>query len=154
MLYSGLLARETHQHVVPYDRLYWDAAQFQIAYERFESQVLLYRGSIDEDAEWVRESYRLLRARLTQVADSAGVVAGQEALRNRQQEILRQLQTALDSIQTDVEGLKAEHQRTLRIIGVMRQNVPAVAELSSGRRLMDVAAREDIARDFEAKRRT
>jgi two-component system, sensor histidine kinase len=114
---------------------------------------LLYRGSIDEDAQSVRDSYRLLRARLTQVADSTDEFAGQEALLNRQQEIFRQLQTALDSIQADVEGLKTERQRTLRIIGVMRQNAPAVAELSSGRRLMDVAAREDIARDFEAKRR-
>ncbi len=152
MLYSGLLARETHRLVVPYD-VYWDAAQFQIAYERFENHVLLYRNGIDEDADEVRASYRLLRARLKQVSESTGLSDGHEALLNRQREILRQLQTALDSVQLDVEGLQAEHQHTLRVIGVLRQNAPAVAELASGRRLMDVAEREAIVRDFEAKRR-
>jgi signal transduction histidine kinase/ActR/RegA family two-component response regulator len=152
MLYSGLLARETHRLVVPYD-VYWDAAQFQLAYERFENHVLLYRNGIDEDANAVRASYRLLRARLKQVSESAGLSDGHEALLNRQREIQRQLQTALDSIQLDVEGLQAERQHTLRVIGVLRQNAPAVAELASGRRLMDVAEREAIVRDFEAKRR-
>ncbi|MDR5747193.1 ATP-binding protein [Caballeronia sp. LZ029] len=152
MLYSGLIARETHRLVVPYD-VYWDAAQFQIAYERFENHVLLYRNGIDEDADGVRASYRLLRARLKQVSESTGLSDGHEALLNRQREIQRQLQTALDSIQSDVEGLQAEHQHTLRVIGVLRQNAPAVAELASGRRLMDVAEREAIVRDFDAKRR-
>ncbi|CAL8476510.1 hybrid sensor histidine kinase/response regulator [Caballeronia sp. S22] len=152
MLYSGLIARETHRLVVPYD-VYWDAAQFQLAYERFENQVLLFRNGIDEDADGVRASYRLLRARLKQVSESTGLSDGHEALLNRQREIQRQLQTALDSIQSDVEGLQAEHQHTLRVIGVLRQNAPAVAELASGRRLMDVAEREAIVRDFDAKRR-
>ncbi|GJH19511.1 response regulator [Caballeronia novacaledonica] len=152
MLYSGLIARETHRLVVPYD-VYWDAAQFQLAYERFGNQVLLYRNGIDEDADGVRASYRLLRARLKQVSESTGLSDGHEALLNRQREIQRQLQTALDSIQADVEGLQAEHQHTLRAIGVLRQNAPAVAELASGRRLMDVAEREAIVRDFDAKRR-
>ncbi|KND55917.1 periplasmic sensor hybrid histidine kinase [Candidatus Paraburkholderia kirkii] len=152
MLYSGLLARETHKLVLPYD-VYWDAAQFQIAYERFENQVLLYRNGIDEDADAVRASYRLLRARLMQVSETSGLSEGHEALFNRQREILRQLQTALASIQSDVEGLQAEREHTLRVIGVLRQNAPVVAELASGRRLMDVAEREAIVRDFDAKRR-
>src|SRR5690348_8483123 len=59
MLYSGLVARETHRLVVPYD-VYWDAAQLQVAFERFENHVLLYRNGIDEDANAVRVSYRLL----------------------------------------------------------------------------------------------
>ncbi|SAL11446.1 two-component regulator histidine sensor kinase [Caballeronia arvi] len=153
MLYSGLIARETHRLVVPYD-VYWDAAQLQIAYERFENHVLLYRNGIDEDADAVRVSYRLLRARLTQVSASTGMADGHESLLNRQREILRQLQTALDSIQADVAGLKAEErQHTLRVIGVLRQNAPVVAELAGGRRLMDIAEREAIVRDFDAKRR-
>ncbi|SAK73439.1 two-component regulator histidine sensor kinase [Caballeronia glebae] len=152
MLYSSLVARETHRLVLPND-VYWDAAQLQIAYERFENHVLLYRNGIDEDVEAVRASYRLLRARLRQVSESAGLSDDHQALINRQREILRQLQTALDSIQGDVEGLQAEHQRTLRVIGILRQNAPVVAELAGGRRLMDVAEREAIVRDFEAKRR-
>ncbi|SAK92661.1 two-component regulator histidine sensor kinase [Caballeronia fortuita] len=152
MLYSGLLARETHRLVVPYD-VYWEAAQLQIAYERFENHVLLYRNGIDEDEQALRASFRLLRARLRQVSESTGLSDGNEALVNRQREILRQLQTAFDSIQGDVEGLQAEHQHTLRVIGVLRQNAPLVAELAGGRRLMDIAEREAIVRDFEAKRR-
>jgi hypothetical protein len=55
MLYSGLLAKQTpHQVVVPYDGFYWDAAQLEIAYERFANQVLLYRSGIDEAADQVR----------------------------------------------------------------------------------------------------
>lgn len=152
MLYSGLLARETHRLVVPTD-VYWDAAQLQIAYERFENRVLLYRNGIDEDADALRASYGRLRGRLAQVSATKGVSDDHEALVNRQNEILRQLQTALDSIQADVEGLKTDRQHTLRVIGVLRQNAPAVAELASGRRLMDVVEREAIVRDFEAKRR-
>ncbi|MDR5783366.1 ATP-binding protein [Caballeronia sp. LZ065] len=152
MLYSGLLARETRTLVVPYD-VYWDAAQFQIAYERFENHVLLYRNGIDEDADAVRTNYRLLRARLLQVSASPGLAAGHEALFNRQREILRQLQTALDSIQSDVDALGTERRHSLRIVGVLRQNAPVVAELASGRRLMDVAERESIVRDFDARRR-
>ncbi|BAN25224.1 ATP-binding response regulator [Caballeronia insecticola] len=152
MLYSGLLARETHRLVVPYD-VYWDAAQFQIAYVRFENHVLLYRNGVDEDADAVRASYRLLRARLSQVSELPDLAGGREALFNRQREILRQLQTALDSIQVDVEAFQTERQRTLRVVGVLRQNAPVVAELASGRRLMDIDEREAIVRDFETKRR-
>jgi signal transduction histidine kinase/CheY-like chemotaxis protein len=152
LLYSGLLARETYTLVAPYD-VYWDAAQLQLAYERFENHVLLYRSGIDEDGDAVRASYRLLRERLLQVSKAPGLSVGREALINRQREILRQLQTALDSIQPDVEALQGERRHTLRVIGVLRQNAAVVAELASGRRLMDVAEREGIVRDFDAKRR-
>ncbi|WP_244140115.1 ATP-binding protein [Caballeronia sp. BCC1704] len=153
MLYSGLLARQPHGMVVPYEGLYWDAAQFQIAYERFESQVLLFRSGIDEDAGAVRDSYARLRARLDIVSDATRTPEGHDAMHNRQQEILRQLHTALDSIEGDVNRLTVRQSRALRVIGVLRQNAPAVAELATGRRLMDAAERENIVRDFEAKRR-
>ncbi|KIG03632.1 ATP-binding response regulator [Caballeronia concitans] len=153
MLYSGLVARETHRAVAPYQGQYWNAAQFQIAYERFETQVLLLRNGIDEDAEAVRSSYARLRARLDDASNSARMPEEHEALSNRQAEIVRQLRTALGSIQLDVERLRGDRQRTLRIIGVLRQNAPAVAELASGRRLMDAAEHEAIVGDFEAKRR-
>ena len=153
MLYSGLLAREPHRFVVPYEGLYWDAAQFEIAYAGFTSQVLQFRSGIDEDADAVRASYGRLRARLDDVSDSTRTPEGHEELRNRQREILRQLRTALDSIQSDVDGLRARQNRTLRVIGVLRQNAPAVAELANSRRLMDAAEREAIVSDFEAKRR-
>ncbi len=153
MLYSGLLAHETHRFEVPYDGLYWNAVQFQIAWERFEAQVLMYRANIDEDAQSVRACYDLLRARLEAVSENTVTPDGHEGLRNRQQEILRQLHTALDSIQPDIDGLGAERQRTMHVIGVLRQNDAVVAELASGRRLMDVGEREAIVHDFEATRR-
>ncbi|WP_250535061.1 ATP-binding protein [Caballeronia sp. AZ10_KS36] len=153
MLYSGLLARQPHGMVVPYEGLYWDAAQFQIAYERFESQVLLFRSGIDEDAGAVRDSYARLRARLDIVSDATRTPEGHDAMHNRQQEILRQLHTALDSIEGDVNRLTVRQSRALRVLGVLRQNAPAVAELATGRRLMDAAERENVVRDFEAKRR-
>ncbi|WP_277185149.1 ATP-binding protein [Caballeronia sp. BR00000012568055] len=149
MLYSGLLARETHRLVVPADSLYWDAAQFQIAYERFESQALLFRAGVDEDADAVRASYSYMRLRLNALSDPES----NQPLRNRQLEIVRQLQSALDSIQPDVDGLNAERQRMMHIIGVVRQNAPLVSELASARRLMDVGEREAIVRDFETRRR-
>ncbi len=43
--------------------------------------------------------------------------------------------------------------RTLKIIGVLRQNQDAVNELANGRRVVDVAERDYIARDFVSKRR-
>ncbi len=89
---------------------------------------------------------------LQDVLEARGLAEGHEPLTNREQEILRQLQSALDFIQPDVEGLSGERQRTLRIIGVMRQNAPMVSELMRGRRLMDIAEHESIVRDFEARR--
>ncbi|MDR5857271.1 ATP-binding protein [Caballeronia sp. LZ062] len=153
MLYSSVLARQPHGMVVPYEGLYWDAAQFQIAYERFESQVLLFRSGIDEDAGAVRDAYARLRARLDIVSDATRTPEGHDAMHSRQQEILRQLHTALDSIEGDVSRLTVRQSRALRVIGVLRQNAPAVAELATGRRLMDAAERENVVRDFEAKRR-
>ena len=153
MVYSGLVSRESHHIVMPYEGVYWNAAQLQIAYERFETQVLLYRNGIDEDGDAVRASYARLLARLDDASNTTRTPEGHEALLARQREILRQLRTALASIELDVQNLQGERQRTLRIIGVLRQNAPAVSELASGRRLMDAAEHEAIYYDFQAKRR-
>jgi signal transduction histidine kinase/ActR/RegA family two-component response regulator len=81
------------------------------------------------------------------------MLGSHEALRNRQEEILRQLASAIGSISADVEGIGEDPQHTLRVTGVLRQNLAAVTELSNGRRMVDVAEREHIMNDFEAKRR-
>jgi two-component system, sensor histidine kinase len=154
MLYTGLLVKQTPlQGVVSYDSFYWDAAQMEIAYGRLANQVLLYRGGIDSEADEVRLRYEILESKLNIVAASTQMLVGHEALRNRQEEILRQLSNALSSISSDVDTIDQDPQRTLRITGVLRQNLSAVTELSNGRRMVDVAERESIVRDFEAKRR-
>ena len=154
MLYTGLLVKQTPlQGVVSYDSFYWDAAQMEIAYGRLANQVLLYRGGIDSEADEVRLRYEILESKLNIVSVSTQMLVGHEALRNRQEEILRQLSNALSSISSDVDTIDQDPQRTLRITGVLRQNLAAVTELSNGRRMVDVAERESIVRDFEAKRR-
>jgi signal transduction histidine kinase/ActR/RegA family two-component response regulator len=154
MLYTGLLVKQTPQQiVVAYDGFYWDAAQLEIAYERFANQVLLYRGGIDEDADAVRLRYQLVESKLNVVAGSTQMLGNHEALRNRQEEIWRQLANAIGSISSDVDTIDQDPQRTLRITGVLRQNLAAVSELSNGRRMVDVAEREGIVSDFETKRR-
>ncbi|CDY76077.1 sensor histidine kinase/response regulator [Caballeronia glathei] len=154
MLYSGLLAKQTpHQVVVPYDGFYWDAAQLEIAYERFANQVLLYRSGIDEAADQVRLRFEILESKLSVVSASTDMLSGHDALRARQREIVRQLGSALASIAPELDLLEEDRQRTLRITGVLRQNLAVVTELSNGRRLVDVADRESIVRDFDVKRR-
>lgn len=153
MLYTGLLVKQPPQVVIPYDGFYWDAAQLEIAYGRFANQVLLYRNGIDEDASGVMLRYEILQSKLNVAAASTQMLAEHEPLRSRQEEIVRQLGTALASISGDVENIRTEPQRTLRITGVLRQNLAAVSELSNGRRMVDVAEREHIVSDFETKRR-
>jgi signal transduction histidine kinase/ActR/RegA family two-component response regulator len=158
VLYSGLLANQTTQQLsVPYDGFYWDGAQFQIAYGRFANQILLYRSGIDADTDEIRLRFEVLESKLAIVTASTAMLSDTDSdtgtLRNRQQEILRQLDVALGSIESDIGGLKKDSGRTLKIIGVLRQNQDAVNELANGRRVVDVAERDYIVRDFVSKRR-
>jgi signal transduction histidine kinase/ActR/RegA family two-component response regulator len=154
VVYSGMLAKESSQQVsLSYDGFYWDGAQLEIAYDRLISQVLLYRSGIDADFDGVRLRYDAVESRLNTVASSTSTLANHDALRSRQQEILRRLNAALLSIEPDLDDLRSDPSRALRIVGVLRQNQDAVNELASGRRGVDVAERENLARDFVAKRR-
>lgn len=154
LLYSALLANQSNQQLgVPYDGFYWDGAQFQIAYGRFCNQILLYRSGIDANADAVQLRFEILESKLGIVTASTAMLADREALRSRQQEILRQLDAALVSIEPDIDALSTDGARTLRIIGVLRQNQDAVNELANGRRVVDIAERDYIVRDFVSKRR-
>ena len=154
LLYSALLANQSNQQLgVPYDGFYWDGAQFQIAYGRFCNQILLYRSGIDANADAVRLRFEILESKLGIVTASTAMLADREALRSRQQEILRQLDAALVSVEPDIDALSTDGARTLRIIGVLRQNQDAVNELANGRRVVDIAERDYIVRDFVSKRR-
>jgi signal transduction histidine kinase/ActR/RegA family two-component response regulator len=154
VLYSVLLANQTTQQLtLPYDGFYWDGAQFQIAYGRFANQVLLYRSGIDADTDEIQLRFEVLESKLAIVTASTAMLSDRGTLRNRQQEILRQLDAALGSIDPDIGLLSKDPGRTLKIIGVLRQNQDAVNELANGRRVVDVAERDYIARDFVSKRR-
>ncbi|KQR84353.1 histidine kinase [Burkholderia sp. Leaf177] len=154
LLYSALLANQSNQELgMPYDGFYWDGAQFQIAYGRFGNQILLYRSGIDANVSEIQLRYEILESKLAIVTASTAMLADREALRSRQQEILRQLDAALDSIEPDIDALSTDRSRTLRIIGVLRQNQDAVNELANGRRVVDIAERDYIVRDFVSKRR-
>jgi signal transduction histidine kinase/ActR/RegA family two-component response regulator len=154
VVYSGMLVKETSRQLsLPYDGFYWDGAQLEIAYGRLINQVLLYRSGIDADFDNVRLRFDEVESELNVVASSTSMLVNRDGLRSRQEEILRQLNAALLSIEPNLDGLKADPSRALRIVGVLRQNQDAVNELASGRRNVDVAEREDIARDFAAKRR-
>jgi two-component system, sensor histidine kinase len=154
VVYSGMLVKETSRQLsLPYDGFYWDGAQLEIAYGRLINQVLLYRSGIDADFDNVRLRFDEVESELNVVASSTSMLVNRDGLRSRQEEILRQLNAALLSIEPNLDGLRADPSRALRIVGVLRQNQEAVNELASGRRNVDVAEREDIARDFAAKRR-
>lgn len=154
VLYSVLLANQTTQQLtLPYDGFYWDGAQFQIAYGRFANQILLYRSGIDADTDEIQLRFEVLESKLAIVTASTAMLSDSGSLRNRQQEILRQLDAALVSIEPDIDSLGKEPGHTLKIIGVLRQNQDAVNELANGRRVVDVAERDYIAHDFVSKRR-
>jgi two-component system, sensor histidine kinase len=154
VVYSGMLVKQTSQQLsLPYDGFYWEGAQLEIEYGRLINQVLLYRSGIDADFDEVRLRYDVVESKLNIVASSTSMLVNRDALRSRQQEILRQLNAALLSIEPDLDSLRVDPSRALRIVGVLRQNQDAVDELANGRRNVDVAEREDIARDFIAKRR-
>ncbi|AMM17927.1 hybrid sensor histidine kinase/response regulator [Burkholderia sp. PAMC 28687] len=154
LLYSTLLVNQSNQQLdMPYDGFYWDGAQFQIAYGRLGNQILLYRSGIDANVDEVKLRYEILESKLAIVTASTAMLADREALRSRQQEILRQLDAALESIEPDIDALSADSAHTLRVIGVLRQNQDAVNELANGRRIVDVAERDYIVRDFVSKRR-
>ena len=61
LLYASLLnPRATEQLTGTYDGFYWDAAQLQIAYARFENQLLLYQSGADDDFQRLLLRFQLL----------------------------------------------------------------------------------------------
>ncbi|MFP3759099.1 hybrid sensor histidine kinase/response regulator, partial [Cupriavidus sp. SIMBA_020] len=65
LLYANLLNPQVVQRLTGnYDGLYWDAAQMQLAYSRFESQLLIYADGSDRDIDKVRLRYEVLQSKL------------------------------------------------------------------------------------------
>lgn len=151
---SGFFSRQTTaQPGVPYDGFYWDGAQLQNAYSRFTDQMLLYRSGIDLDTDTIHLRYDVLQSKLAIVTASTSLLAAHEALRSRQEEIVRQLHVAVNAIAPELDQIDVDPLSLQKIIGLLRQNQDVVNELANGRRSVDVAEREAVAEDFILKRR-
>ncbi|SMG59173.1 Signal transduction histidine kinase [Paraburkholderia susongensis] len=154
LLYANLLnPRATEQLTGTYDGFYWDAAQLQIAYGRFENQLLLYQSGVDSDYQRLQLRFQLLQSKLHVMAGSTNRLAAQLTLLQRQLEEIRALEHVLDDIQPEVDALPKDRGLAERIIAELRQHWNEVNDLALSRRFADVADREAMNRDFIDKRR-
>ncbi len=154
LLYANLLnPRATEQLTGTYDGFYWDAAQLQIAYARFENQLLLYQSGVDDDYERLMLRFQLLQSKLHVMAGSTRRLTSQLALLQRQLDEIKSLDHLLGDIQPAVEALPQERNRANGIVAQLREHWSQVNDLALSRRFADVADREAMNRDFIDKRR-
>ncbi len=154
LLYAGLLnPRATEQLTGTYDGFYWDAAQLQIAYTRFENQLLLYESGADDDYQRLLLRFQLLQSKLRVLAGSTQRLSAQLALLQRQFDEIKVLEHVLDEIQPEIDVLPHDRARAARIDEQLRQHWNEVNDLALSRRFADVADREAMNRDFIDKRR-
>ncbi|MGF6932940.1 signal transduction histidine kinase/ActR/RegA family two-component response regulator [Paraburkholderia sp. UCT70] len=154
LLYANLLnPRATEQLTGTYDGFYWDAAQLQIAYARFENQLLLYQSGADDDYQQLQLRFQLLQSKLRVMAGSTHRLSAQLALLQQQLDEIKTLETVLDDIQPEIDVLQRDRARAARIDAQLRQHWSEVNDLALSRRFADVADREAMNRDFIDKRR-
>lgn len=154
LLYANLLDPRVVQRLGgAYDGLYWDAAQLQIAYARFESQLLLYADGVDRDLERVRLRYALLQSKLNIVKGSTRELRGLPGLNQRQQADLAALDAAISEFESQLPALEEEPWRAVPMVESMREHWSELTDLALNRRFADVTEREAIRRDFITKRR-
>ncbi|MBB5428469.1 signal transduction histidine kinase/ActR/RegA family two-component response regulator [Paraburkholderia sp. JPY158] len=154
LLYANLLnPRATEQLTGTYDGFYWDAAQLQIAYARFENQLLLYQSGADDDYQRLLLRFQLLQSKLRVMAGSTQRLSTQLALLQRQIDEIKTLEDVLDDIQPEIDVLPRDRTRAARIDAQLRQHWSDVNDLALSRRFADVADREAMNRDFIDKRR-
>jgi signal transduction histidine kinase/ActR/RegA family two-component response regulator len=154
LLYASLLnPRATEQLTGTYDGFYWDAAQLQIAYARFENQLLLYQSGADDDYQQLLLRFQLLQSKLRVMAGSTQRLSAQLALLQRQLDEIKALDLVLDDIQPEIDVLPRDRARAARIDAQLRQHWSEVNDLALSRRFADVADREAMNRDFIDKRR-
>ena len=154
LLYANLLnPRATEPLTGTYDGFYWDAAQLQIAYARFENQLLLYQSGVDNDYQRLMLRFQLLQSKLHVMAGSTHRLTSQLALLQRQMNEIRSLDHLLGDIEPVVDALPQDRNRANQIVAQMRQHWNEVNDLALSRRFADVADREAMNRDFIDKRR-
>ncbi|MFM0345378.1 ATP-binding protein [Paraburkholderia sp. RL17-347-BIC-D] len=154
LLYANLLnPRATEQLTGSYDGFYWDAAQLQIAYARFENQLLLYQSGVDDDYQRLMLRYQLLQSKLHVMAGSTRRLTTQLSLLQRQLDEIHALDQLLGGIEPEVDALPKDRSQANRIVAQLRQHWNEVNDLALSRRFADVADREAMNRDFIDKRR-
>ncbi|PRY06580.1 signal transduction histidine kinase [Paraburkholderia sp. BL25I1N1] len=154
LLYANLLnPRATEQLTGSYDGFYWDAAQLQIAYARFENQLLLYQSGVDDDYQRLMLRYQLLQSKLHVMAGSTRRLTTQLSLLQRQLDEIHSLDQLLGGIGPEVDALPKDRSQANRIVAQLRQHWNEVNDLALSRRFADVADREAMNRDFINKRR-
>ena len=154
LLYANLLnPRATEQLTGSYDGFYWDAAQLQIAYARFENQLLLYQSGVDDDYPRLMLRYQLLQSKLHVMAGSTRRLTTQLSLLQRQLDEIHALDQLLGGIEPEVDALPKDPSQANRIVAQLRQHWNEVNDLALSRRFADVADREAMNRDFIDKRR-
>jgi signal transduction histidine kinase/ActR/RegA family two-component response regulator len=152
LLYANLLNPQVVQRITGnYDGLYWDAAQFQIAYARFQSQLLIYSDGIDRDLDKVRLRYELLQSKLNVMKGSTRALP--PALMKRQEADLAILDATISPLEAQIAGLTEDPTRAAPMLKALDEHWTQVTDLSLNRRFADVTEREAIRRDFIAKRR-
>ncbi|CAH2779166.1 MAG: sensor histidine kinase/response regulator [uncultured Paraburkholderia sp.] len=153
LLANLLNPRATEQLTGPYDGFYWDAAQLQIVYARFENQLLLYQSGADDDFQRLMLRYQLLQSKLHVMAGSTRRLTTQLSLLQRQMDEIQSLDHLLDGIRHEVGALPKDRNGVKHIVGELRQRWNEVSDLALSRRFANVADREAMNRDFIDKRR-
>ncbi|MFP3563570.1 hybrid sensor histidine kinase/response regulator [Paraburkholderia sp. SIMBA_030] len=154
LLYANLFnPRAVEQLAGTYDGFYWDAAQLQIAYARFENQLLLYQSGVDDDYPRLVLRYQLLQSKLHVMAGSTRRLTTQLALLQRQVDEIQSLDHVLGEIGPEVDALPQDRRRANQIVDALRAHWNEVNDLALGRRIADVTDREARNRDFISKRR-
>ncbi|WP_322053900.1 ATP-binding response regulator [Paraburkholderia bannensis] len=154
LLYANLLNPKVVQRLTGnYDGLYWDAAQMQIAYARFESQLLIYADGIDRDLDKVRLRYEVLQSKLNVMKGSTRTLATMPSLMKLQQQDLAVIDATIAPFDAQIATLAEQPERAVPMLTALDTHWTEVTDLALNRRFADVTEREAIRRDFIAKRR-
>ncbi|WP_118180258.1 hybrid sensor histidine kinase/response regulator [Paraburkholderia phosphatilytica] len=154
LLYENLLTPGATQPLIgTYDGFYWDAAQLQIAYTRFEEQLLRYRNGMDTGNQTLLLRYHLLQSKVRVLQGSTRILARQAALAQHQQTQLEALSKELVALRPDLDAPPGDNARIDHAIDVLESHWEEVNDLALSRRIADVDDREALNRDFIAKRR-
>ncbi|SDD77738.1 ATP-binding response regulator [Paraburkholderia lycopersici] len=154
LLYANLLNPQVVQRLTGnYDGLYWDAAQLQIAYARFESQLLMYADGIDRDLDKVRLRYEVLRSKLNVMKGSTRSLEASPGLAKRQDDDLAILDATISPFEAEIATLAEYPERAGPMLTALDLHWTQVTDLALNRRFADITEREAIRHDFIAKRR-
>ncbi|MEM5313719.1 ATP-binding protein [Paraburkholderia sp. JHI869] len=154
LLYANLLNPQVVQRITGnYDGLYWDAAQLQIAYARFESQLLMFADGIDRDLDKVRLRYEVLQSKLNVMKGSTLSLDSTPGLKRHQDADLAILAATISPFEAEIATLADNPERAVPMLMALDLHWTQVTDLALNRRFADVTEREAIRHDFIAKRR-